>query len=77
MERLAGNGRESSANDAVRSLNSYVGSSDAYWNKTKSLLTRKEADQKEKSILAESIQSLKKQGGEIQRAAEELRRDGC
>lgn len=47
----------------LESLQSYLGSSDEYWNKTKSLLTRKEADKKEKGFLSESIQNLRNRAG--------------
>lgn len=47
----------------LESLNHYIGSTDAYWNKTKSVLARKEADKKEKSFLAESIENLKNRAG--------------
>src|SRR5690349_2388220 len=40
-----------SALSFLESINSYLGSTDEYWNKTKSLLSRKEADKKEKSYL--------------------------
>jgi hypothetical protein len=43
----------------LESLNHYVGSTDEYWNKTKSLLKRGDADKKEKSFLCENIESLK------------------
>jgi hypothetical protein len=49
----------------LESLHHYIGSTDAYWNKTKSVLTRKEADQKEKGFLAESIQHLKNRAGDF------------
>lgn len=48
----------SSSLSFLQSLNHYIGSTDEYWNKTKSMLSRKEADKKEKSFLAESIQGL-------------------
>lgn len=47
----------------LESLNHYIGSTDAYWNKTKSMLTRKEPDQKEKGFLVESIRNLKSRAG--------------
>lgn len=47
----------------LETLNSYVGSSDAYWNKTKSLLSRKEPDKKEKSFLSENIRNLRDRAG--------------
>lgn len=47
----------------LESLNHYVGSTDEYWNKTKSLLTRKDADQKEKGYLSQSIQNLQNRAG--------------
>ena len=43
----------------LEGMNHYMGSTDEYWNKTKSLLTRKDVDKKEKSFLTENIQSLK------------------
>ncbi|HKZ17684.1 MAG TPA: hypothetical protein VJ161_09520 [Geobacteraceae bacterium] len=47
----------------LESLNHYVGSTDEYWNKTKSILTRKEADKNEKSFLSQSIHGLKNRAG--------------
>lgn len=47
----------------LESLNHYLGSTDEYWNKTKSLITRKDADQKEKGYLSQSIQNLKHRAG--------------
>ncbi len=47
----------------LETLNSYIGSSDAYWNKTKALLSRKEPDRKEKGFLAENICSLRDRAG--------------
>lgn len=52
-----------SALSFLETLNHYVGSTDAYWNKTKSLIKRSEVDKKEKSFLSESIQSLKNRAG--------------
>ncbi|MCM2359259.1 MAG: hypothetical protein NDI77_14010 [Geobacteraceae bacterium] len=52
-----------SALSFLESLNAYLGSTDEYWNKTKSLLSRKEADKKEKSYLSESIQHLRDGAG--------------
>ncbi len=43
----------------LESLNHYVGSTDEYWKKTKSLLKRGDVDKKEKSFLCENIESLK------------------
>lgn len=42
----------------LESLNHYVGSTDEYWHKTKSFLTRGD-DKKEKSFLSESIAGLR------------------
>ncbi|HEX9024731.1 MAG TPA: hypothetical protein VF799_12925 [Geobacteraceae bacterium] len=47
----------------LEALNSYVGSSDAYWNKTKAFLSGKEPDRKEKGFLAESIRNLRDKAG--------------
>lgn len=52
-----------SALSFLESLNSYLGSTDEYWNKTKSLLSHKEGDKKEKSFLSESIQNLRNGAG--------------
>ncbi|MBI5016029.1 MAG: hypothetical protein HZB55_11160 [Deltaproteobacteria bacterium] len=45
----------------LEGMNQYVGCTDEYWSKTKQLMTRKEADPKEKSYLSESSQSLRAQ----------------
>jgi len=47
----------------LESLNHYLGSTDEYWNKTKSLITRKDTDQKEKGYLSQSILNLKNRAG--------------
>lgn len=47
----------------LESLNHYAGCTDEYWNKTKSFITRKEADRKEKSYLSQSILNLKNRAG--------------
>ncbi|KAF0221412.1 MAG: hypothetical protein FD174_550 [Geobacteraceae bacterium] len=47
----------------LESLNHYISSTDEYWNRTKSLLKKSDADKKEKSFLSESIQSLKNRAG--------------
>ena len=47
----------------LESLNHYVGSTDAYWNKTRSIITGSEAEKKEKSYLSQSIQNLKNGAG--------------
>lgn len=47
----------------LESLNHYVGSTDEYWKRTKSLLSRGGDEKKEKSFLAESITSLKNKAG--------------
>ena len=64
----------------LESLNSYLGSTDEYWSKTKSLLSRKEADKKEKSYLSESIQYLRDGAGKfnarLKSFDETARRDG-
>lgn len=52
-----------SALSFLESLNHYIGSTDAYWNKTKSLLKRGEADKKEKSFISESILGLRNKAG--------------
>jgi hypothetical protein len=43
----------------MESVNHYVGSTDEYWNKTKSFLKRTDSDKKEKSFLSESTQGMK------------------
>ncbi len=43
----------------LESLNHYVSCTDEYWNKTKSFITRKDADKNEKSFLSQSIRNLK------------------
>jgi hypothetical protein len=69
-----------SALSFLESLNSYLGSTDEYWNKTKSFLTRKETDKKEKSYLSESIQNLKNGAGNfnarLKSFDESVRKDG-
>jgi hypothetical protein len=52
-----------SALSFLESVNAYVGSTDEYWNRTKSLLSRKEPDKKEKSYLSESILNLRNGAG--------------
>ena len=52
-----------SALSFLESLNHYIGSTDEYWNKTKSLLKRSEVDKKEKSFISESIQGLRNKAG--------------
>ncbi len=47
----------------LESLNHYVSSSDEYWNKTKSLISRSETGKKEKSYLSQSILNLKNGAG--------------
>ncbi len=47
----------------LESLNHYVGSTDEYWNKTKTLISRSEAGKKEKSYLSQSIQNLRNGAG--------------
>lgn len=47
----------------LESLNHYIGSTDAYLNKTKSLIKRGEVDKKEKSFLSESILGLRNKAG--------------
>ena len=49
----------SSALSFMESVSHYVGSTDEYWNKTKSFLKRTDADKKEKSFLSENTQNLK------------------
>lgn len=53
----------SSALSFLESLSHYVGSSDEYWNKAKSLIKKGDADKKERSYLAESIATLKTRAG--------------
>jgi hypothetical protein len=52
-----------SANAFLTSLQSYLGSTDDYWQKTKSLVSRKEAEKKERGALAESIEGLRGRAG--------------
>lgn len=52
-----------SALSFLESLNAYIGSTDEYWNRTKSFLARKEADKTEKSFLSESIRNLRNGAG--------------
>ncbi len=47
----------------LESLNHYAGCTDEYWNKTKSFITRSEAEKREKSFLSQSIQNLKNRAG--------------
>lgn len=47
----------------LESLNHYVGSTDEYWNKTKSFISRKETEQQEKGYLSQSIQNLRNRAG--------------
>jgi hypothetical protein len=64
----------------LESVNAYVGSTDEYWNKTKSLLSRKEPDKKEKSYLSESITNLRNGAGtfnaRLKTFDERARKDG-
>jgi hypothetical protein len=53
----------SSALSFLESLHQYLGSSDEYWNKTKSLLSRKESDKSEKGYLTSNIEGLKNRAG--------------
>jgi hypothetical protein len=43
----------------MEALDRYVGSSDEYWNKTKSFISRKEVDKNEKSFFSQSVAGLK------------------
>lgn len=43
----------------LESLNHYLGSTDEYWNRTKSLITRNNKEKQEKSHLAQSIQNMR------------------
>ena len=52
-----------SALSFLESLNHYIGSTDAYWNKTKSLIKKDEADKKERSFISESILGLRNKAG--------------
>jgi hypothetical protein len=69
-----------SALSFLESINSYLGSTDEYWNKTKSLLSRKEAGKKEKSYLSESIRYLRDGAGKfnarLKNFDETARKDG-
>lgn len=47
------------------SLQQYLGSTDEYWQKTKSIVSRKEGDKAEKSALAGSIDGLKTRAEEF------------
>lgn len=52
-----------SALSFLESLNHYMGSTDEYWNKTKSMFKRGDGEKKEKSFLSENIQGLKNRAG--------------
>jgi hypothetical protein len=47
----------------LETLNSYIGNSDEYWSKTKSLLSGKEPGKKERSFLTENISNLQNRAG--------------
>jgi len=47
----------------LESLQHYIGATDEYWEKTKSILRHGEAGKKEKGFLSESIQSLRSRAG--------------
>lgn len=53
----------SSSLSFLESLQHYVGSSDEYWAKAKSMISRGDATKKEKGYLAESIASLRSKAG--------------
>jgi len=55
----------SSALSFLVSLQQYLGSTDEYWQKTKSLVSRKEIDKTEKGALAGSIDGLKSRAEEF------------
>ena len=64
--RLAATSEVSSSTlSFLESLNHYIGSTDVYWNKTKSFITRSEAVSKEKSYLSQCIQNLKNGAGKF------------
>lgn len=47
----------------LEALNHYAGSTDEYWNRAKSLVTRKEIDKGDKSFLTTSVDGLRKRAG--------------
>lgn len=53
----------SSSLSFLETVNQYMGSSDEYWNKTKSFLLRKEPDKHEKSFLTSSLEGLRNRAG--------------
>ncbi|MBI5657070.1 MAG: hypothetical protein HZC44_09780 [Geobacter sp.] len=53
----------SSSLSFLESLQHYVGSSDEYWAKAKSMIKKGDAEKKEKGYLAESIASLRSKAG--------------
>ncbi len=53
----------SSSLSFLESLQHYVGSSDEYWAKAKSMIKRGDAEKKEKGYLAESIANLRSKAG--------------
>lgn len=55
----------SSALSFLISLQQYLGSTDEYWQKTKSLVSRKDVDKAEKGALAGSIDGLKSRAEEF------------
>jgi hypothetical protein len=52
-----------SALSFLESLHQYLGTSDEYWSKTKSILSRKEVDKNEKGFLTSNIEGLKNRAG--------------
>ncbi|UFS70061.1 hypothetical protein LPW11_19540 [Geomonas sp. RF6] len=60
QQRLAATSELSSSSLAfLESINHYIGSTDEYWAKTKSLVKSGETDKKEKGFLADSITALR------------------
>lgn len=63
----------------LESLSHYVGSSDEYWAKAKSLVKRTDAEKKEKSYLSESISSLRSKAanfdGKLKSFSDSIRKD--
>jgi hypothetical protein len=58
-------GLSASALSFLLGLQQYLGSTDEYWQKTKSLVSRKDADKAEKGALAGSIDGLKSRAEEF------------
>ncbi|BDV43776.1 hypothetical protein GURASL_26990 [Geotalea uraniireducens] len=55
----------SSSLSFLETVNQYMGSSDEYWNKTKSFIMRKDVDKHEKSFLTSSLEGLRTRTGQF------------